>query len=213
MALCLFSIFRGPRPVSFALGLTGAVMPLALVSQIKSERVIVRPVGSADLNDLLEVNGDDEVTEFLPYATWKSIDDGSAWLTRMQSLSGSGAGQQLVIERVGDHKVIGTVLLFKYDESSSRLELGYVLGRAHWRQGFAKEALHAVCNHLFNEVSIRRVEAEVSPGNAASNALLRSLGFVQEGQLRKRWVAKGIAYDTNFYGCLAEEWQRAQSAA
>ena len=34
-----------------------------------------------------------------------------------------------------------TALRFKYDEGSQRVELGYVLGRSHWRQGYAAEAL------------------------------------------------------------------------
>jgi hypothetical protein len=25
--------------------------------------------------------------------------------------------------------------------------------------------------------------------------------------MRQRWVAKGVVYDTNFYGYLAEDWQ------
>jgi hypothetical protein len=34
-----------------------------------------------------------------------------------------------------------------------------------------------------------------------------------EGTLRKRWVAKGLAYDTNFYGYLVEDWQRCKDTA
>jgi [ribosomal protein S5]-alanine N-acetyltransferase len=187
-------------------------MPFPSIDRIAAARVIVRPVAASDLTDLHEVNGDDEVTRFLPYSTWTSIEHGSGWLARMQDLAASGTGQQLVIERRSDGKIIGTVLLFKYDESSSRLEIGYVLGRAHWRQGFATEAVRAVCSCVFEELAIRRIEAEVNPDNAASNALLQSLGFTREGRLRKRWIGKGIAYDTNVYGCLAEEWQPVPSS-
>ena len=53
--------------------------------------------------------------------------------------------------------------------------------------------------------AIRRIEAEVNPENLASCALLLRVGFVFEGRLRKRWVAKGNAYDTNIYSWLAED--------
>jgi ribosomal-protein-alanine N-acetyltransferase len=59
-------------------------------------------------------------------------------------------------------------------------------------------------------MSVRRIEAQVNPDNVASNRLLRSVGFELEGTHRKRWVAKGVAYDTHFYGLLAEDWQRKQ---
>jgi [ribosomal protein S5]-alanine N-acetyltransferase len=86
------------------------------------------------------------------------------------------------------------------------VELGYVVGRAHWRKGYARESLRAVCEHAFRLLSIRRIEAEVNPMNSASNALLLALGFVTEGLLRQRWVTKGVAHDTHIYGCLSHEW-------
>lgn len=181
-------------------------MPFPTITSLPTARLTVRPLNGGDLGDLFEVNGDDAVTRFLPYKTWVTADDASAWLARMEALSAAGTAQQLVIERNADRKAIGTILLFKFDEASARLELGYVVGRAHWRQGYAREALHAVCDHALRNLSVRRIEAEVDPLNAASNALLLALGFVREGTLRQRWVAKGTAHDTNIYGCLAHEW-------
>jgi RimJ/RimL family protein N-acetyltransferase len=188
-------------------------MPFPTLTQIDSSRLTLRTVEAGDLPDLLEVNGDSEVTRFLPYATWNSLQDGEAWLARMAVLGTSGTGQQLVVVRRIDSKVVGTMLLFKHDEGSNRMELGYALGRAHWRQGLMREAILAACSYAFGTMGIRRIEAEVNPANLASCALLLGVGFSLEGRLRKRWVAKGVAYDTNFYGCLAEGWIAEHHAA
>ncbi|MBX3621341.1 MAG: GNAT family N-acetyltransferase [Rhizobacter sp.] len=181
-------------------------MPLPTIAPLTTARLVVREVEAADLPDLLAVNGDPEVTRFLPYATWQGLPDASAWLERMNALTATGSARQLVIVRQADGRVMGTVLLFKHDEGSRRLELGYALGRAHWRQGVAGEALRAVLSHAFTALQVRRVEAEVNPDNTASNALLTSLGFTHEGFLRERWVAKGATYGVNVYGLLAHEW-------
>lgn len=183
-------------------------MPLEPIVELQSQRLKLRPVAERDLQDLLEINGDPEVTRFLPYATWQSLDDGAGWLKRMDALAATGTGQQLVLVRKTDSKVVGTLLLFRFDEPSGRVELGFVLGRHWWRQGLMAEAVESVCAHVFSAMSLRRVEAEVNPANAASNQLLKRAGFTHEGTLRKRWVAKGEAYDTHFYGCLAEDWRR-----
>jgi RimJ/RimL family protein N-acetyltransferase len=178
------------------------------IERIDSPRLVIRPVAEADLADLMSVNGDAQVTEFLPYATWQSPADAAAWLARMQALEAAGGGRQFVIEQRADGRVIGALLRFRHEEASRRLELGYVLGRRHWRQGLMREAVVASCTQAFGAAGIRRIEAEVNPANVASCALLASLGFTLEGTLRQRWVAKGAAYDSRFYGCLADDWQR-----
>ena len=188
-------------------------MPFPAISRISTPRLVVRQIQAADLPDLMAVNGDEEVTRFLPYRTWTSMDDATAWYHRMQDLGATGTAQQLVLESVAAGRVIGSLLLFGHEASSARLEVGYALGRSHWRQGVAKEALQATCTHLFRELSVRRLEAQVDPANAASCALLQSLGFTLEGRLRQRWVTKGQAADTNFYGCLAQEWPAGQDGA
>lgn len=180
-------------------------MALPIIDPIQTSRLMVRAVGIDDLPDLLEINGDPAVTHFLPYATWQTLDDARAWFERMCALVETGSARQMVIVRRADAKIVGTALLFKYDEGSARAELGYVIGRAHWRQGYAREALRALLAHAFEGLHLRRIEAEVNPDNVASDALLRALGFVHEGFLRERWVAKGRAYGVNVYGLLASD--------
>ena len=180
-------------------------MPFPNVPRIETPRLLLRPVAAADLPDLLEVNGDPEVTRFLPYETWRSLADAEAWLARMQAMAAAGTGQVFALVRRSDAKVVGDLLLFKYDEGSARVELGYVLGRAHWRQGLMREAVAAACACAFEELGMRRIEAEVNPENAASCTLLQQVGFIFEGTLRQRWSAKGETYDTNMYGLLAAD--------
>ena len=64
-----------------------------------------------------------------------------------------------MLVRNADSKVIGTLLVFRYDEGSSRAELGYVLGRSHWGQGLMREAIAAACSHAFAQLNLRRIEA------------------------------------------------------
>lgn len=146
-------------------------MPITLDS-VSSQRVLLRPVCKGDLPDLMEVNGDPEVTRYLPYKTWLTVEDAEAWFARMTEMMATGTALQLAVVRKSNNQVIGAVLLFKFDEENSRLEIGYVLGRAHWKQGYAKEAIGALLPCLVHRSRIRRVEAEVNPENVASIALL-----------------------------------------
>ena len=180
-------------------------MPLVAPGPIESPRLRLRLVTEADLPSLLEVNSNAEVTALLPYATWSSLSDGEAWYERMSGIQATGLALQFVVVNKSTGTAIGTCLLFRFEEASARVELGYALGRAFWGQGFMREALTALLNRAFGSMGLRRIEAEVDPRNIASAALLTRLGFAREGLLRKRWVTKGRAEDVEMYGLLRGE--------
>lgn len=181
-------------------------MPLAAPAPLESARLLVRPVRETDLPALMKVNGDDEVTQFLPYATWKSLSHAQGWFERMRVLQTSGTAIQFVVTEKHSGDAIGTCLLFRFEEASARAELGYVMGRTHWGRGLMREALAAVIGGAFGPLRLRRLEAEVSPGNERSVRLLGRLGFKKEGLLRQRWVTKGEARDVEIHGLLSDEW-------
>lgn len=171
----------------------------------ESSRLIVRPIQAADLPDLMAVNGDPGVVQHLPYAVWTGAADGEAWLERMRGLEASDQARQLVLAERDGGTVIGTLLLFRFDVASQRAEVGYALARRCWGQGLMREALAMTCARLFDAGAVRRFEAEVNPDNAASRALLLTLGFAHEGRRRQRWVAKGSVYDVDCFGLLRGE--------
>jgi len=181
-------------------------MPLIAINPIESARLCVRPVSEPDLPALLEVNGNEEVSRFLPYAAWKSMSDAQAWLKRMADLQAGGSALQFVIALKQTGIAIGTCLLFKFEEADTQAEIGYVLGRAHWGQGYMREALTALIDCAFNCMSLRRLEAAVESQNAASTRLLRGLGFTREGVLRERWITKRGPMDAELFGLLRREW-------
>ena len=175
---------------------------------LETPRLWVRPVVESDLPALMEVNGDDHVTRFLPYPTWRSMDDAHAWFKRIVGMQDSASAMQLVAVDKASGAAIATSLLFQFEQKSARAELGYVLGRAHWGKGLMHEALSAILDHAFGPMGVRRLEAHVDPRNEASCALAQRLGFVREGLLRERWVDKDVPTDIEVYGLLRREWRR-----
>ncbi len=180
-------------------------MPLTPPSPISTAELQIRIVQEDDLSDLFAVNSDDEVTRFLPYPSWQSIEDGEAWYQRMCDLHATGTGLQFVISHTASACVIGSCLLFRLEEESARAEIGYVMGRKYWNKGHTYEALTGLINYAFTSCALRRLEAEIDSDNLASNNLIAKLGFIHEGLLRQRWTSKGRNKDTNIYGLLREE--------
>lgn len=65
-------------------------------------------------------------------------------------------------------------------EAAGRAEIGYTIFEPHRRQGYAREAAAGLVGWAF-EQGEREVFASVSPGNEASLAIVRGLGFRQVG--------------------------------
>ncbi len=181
-------------------------MSLAVFLPIETDRLVLRPVVENDIPALLGINSDDDVTRFLTYRSWRSLADGMAWLERVRSVMVTGSALQLVLARKDTEDVVGAVVLFHYDGVAGLGEIGYVIGKRFWRQGFAREALIAIIDHAFVDLGLRRLEAEVDPANLASMRLLESLRFMQEGLLSQKRLAKGLCSDSAVYGLLREAW-------
>lgn len=169
---------------------------------IETSRLKIRLVERSDLPSLLEVNSNDEVTRYLPYESWKGIADGDAWYNRTTDRFATGEAGQFVIELQGTRRVIGTCLVFRFDKLSALAEVGYVLAREFWGAGYMYEAMSAFVAFGFEQLGLRRIEAEIDPRNVASAKLLERLGFVREGLLRQRWARKGEVTDSSLYGLL-----------
>lgn len=188
-------------------------MPLKPPPPIESERVGVRLVVESDLPAMLALNSDPEVTKFLGFAPWRSMADAEAWFQRISTMQSTGSALEFAIVAQDTGRLIGRCGLFEYDATNAQAALGYVLDRAHWRQGLMSEALTALLDCAFDELAVRRIEATVEAPNIASKRLLESLGFTREGVLRERWLSEGEPLDAVVYGLLRHEWRRAQSSA
>jgi len=186
--------------------MTASDLDLSVFDDIATDRLHLVPVAEAHLDDLMRVNGDDRVTAFLPYASWRDRGDAEAWFGRMTDRVEQGLARQLVLLREADGRAIGTLLVFNPDAESRRAEIGYALAADCWQQGLVREALTAACAVAFGACGLRRLEAEADVGNTASCTLLKNVGFQREGVLRQRWTRKGRTYDTALHGLLAADW-------
>ena len=81
-----------------------------------------------------------------------------------------------VVKREGD-ELIGCVSLDR-DNFNETPRIGYWVGRAFWRRGYATEAARAIIAHGFDVLRLENIEGTHFLENPASGAVLRKLGFV-----------------------------------
>ncbi len=85
--------------------------------------------------------------------------------------------------------------------------LAYYAFPPHVSRGYMSEGLRLALGRAFGVLRLHRVEANIQPGNRASRALVRRLGFRREG-LSARYVKVGGRWrDHERWALLAEEWR------
>jgi [ribosomal protein S5]-alanine N-acetyltransferase len=173
--------------------------------RLETTRLILRKPREGDLEDVLAVFSDPEVTRYWSGAPWTGMDNAREWLSRMNEGHANGTGLMLVLEDRASGCVIGTCSVFQIHRSR-RAEIGYGMGRAWWGRGLMNEALHALVRFAFQTLDLRRLEADIDPANTASRKSLERLGFVHEGLLRERWEIAGQVTDSELHGLLRSEW-------
>jgi len=110
------------------------------------------------------------------------VTDASGWFRLTREANASGRHAKLFICRVGDGELLGCMNLNEIVRGAfQNAFLGYWIGAAHVRQGYAGEALALAVDYAFNELDLHRLEANIQPANEASIALVRSGGFRLEG--------------------------------
>lgn len=93
------------------------------------------------------------------------------------------------------------------------VEVGYWIAESALRQGYAREALAALCHEAFARDDVDRVELHIEPHNAASIALAGKAGFSLEAQLRRRlpWPNEAPR-DIALYTLFREQWSESPGA-
>jgi RimJ/RimL family protein N-acetyltransferase len=79
-------------------------------------------------------------------------------------------------------EVVGSVGFHAPPDERGRVEVGYDVTPAHRRRGYAREAILALTGWAFGSGRARVCVASISPANAASLMLARSLGFERVGE-------------------------------
>lgn len=173
---------------------------------MRGARVRLRPLAIDDAEAVHAIYGDAAAMRWWSHGPLATIEQTAA---KLQENLGRSDWRVWAITLGEDDHAIGTVAAGAKREGKV-FEIGYALAPSHWGQGIAREAVRLLIGHLFAVDGARRVCADTDPGNLASNALLRSLGFTCEGRLREEWETHIGVRDSFIWGLLARERRAAR---
>ena len=168
---------------------------------LETERLTLTPLTEADGPLVHPIMADPEVMAHWDVA---AIDDPDVVEQMLAGQVEAMAGDRAfywAMRLTADATFLGLCDLSDIDWRHHRAEVGFILGKDGWGQGYAYEAMQAVMNFAVTQ-GIQRLWARTQVGNEASEKLLLKLGFEQEGYLRGHVDREGERRDCRLWGML-----------
>ena len=174
---------------------------------IRTERLILRSMTPADVDDVYAYQSREDVCRYLLHGprTREELEAKVPEWGAATRLEKDDDYLQLAIELEG--RVIGHSYFTIVSLENAQAEIGWTLHPDFFGRGFATEASAAVLDLAFDTLGLHRVRAELDPRNSASVALCRRLGMREEAHFVQDLWFKGEWADTGVYGILASEWE------
>lgn len=150
--------------------------------QIETERLRLRPWQERDVAPFSDINADPEVRRYYypsiltPAETADVIAECDAHL-RQHGFA------FVALERKTDAALVGGLgLSIASDEipGGPHIEIGWILGRPYWRNGYALEAAGACLEHAWRRLGLNEVIGYTSRVNDPSRALMEKLGMLSD---------------------------------
>ncbi|MEW6032277.1 MAG: GNAT family N-acetyltransferase [Bacillota bacterium] len=152
--------------------------------RLATARLELRPPTLDDAQAIFSGYAQDrEVTRYLVWRPHSNLEETRMFL--QSCLDGWASGSELTwaITLAGSGDLIGMVAS---GPCGHKADLGYVLARPYWGNGYMTEAVSAVIEWLFSVPEVYRVWAVCDTANLASARVMEKVGMTREGLL-KRW--------------------------
>jgi len=179
---------------------------------LSTKRLQLREIVASDAPALLAIHGDREAMKWFgsdPLADLEAADKVIAGFANMRQQPNPGVRWGIVrADAARGGVLLGTCGLFRWNRGWRSCLTGYELARHAQGQGYMSEALRAIFAWGFETMELERIEAQVHPLNTPSLALLKRLGFVEEGLLREAGLWMGERRDLVQLGLLKREFVR-----
>ena len=172
---------------------------------LKTPRLLLREIDATDAPALLDLYADRAYMQWYGIAPCSDLADAENRIKKLSEMRrASNPATPWAIERAGEF--IGTCGLFAWNQSWHKCSIGYELLQKAQGHGYINEAIKAVLPWGFREMEVNRIEAQVHPNNRRSIAVLRRVGFKEEGCLRQAayWAAQ--YHDMLQFSVLRSEW-------
>lgn len=167
------------------------------------DEVMLREFAAVDQQAVHAYASDPAVTTFTVWGP-NSATDTDTFLADAAAQSRGAARSEFTLAAVHitSGKLIGSGAISVTNAHHGRGEIGYVINREFWSQGYATEVAQLLVQFGFQHLRLRRIEATCHPDNRASARVLQKAGLTFEGLMRSHLLVDGVGRDSLLYAIV-----------
>lgn len=167
----------------------------------ETPRLRSRPPRMEDAEPIFESYAQDlDVVKYLIWRPHKNIGETRAFLRSILKISENSAKFPYVIDRKSDGKLLG---MFEIRLDGHMADMGYVLAKTHWGQGYMTEATQAFVDWALAQSGIYRIWSICDIENLASAKVMEKVGMQREGILRRQIIHPNISDEPRDVYCYS----------
>jgi RimJ/RimL family protein N-acetyltransferase len=174
--------------------------------RLVGSRIVIREWTDGDAPAILAYAADPLVVRFMPWGPSEPADV-AEFLLRAEAASTEvpRAAYEMAVTLAESSEVMGGAGIRVLHAADRQGEIGYVLRRDVWGNGYATELGRLLLEFGFTELGLHRISAKCDTENTASERVLQKLGMRLEGRLRHHGFRRGEWRDSLLYAICADE--------
>lgn len=172
----------------------------------EKSNIYLRPIEISDASGpYLAWLNDPAVNQYLEsrFVPW-SLDKLSSYIDNLMS---SKDEFLFAICTYKGQKHIGNIKLGPINWNHLFGDIGIIIGdKTEWGKGRAAEAIAAICDYGFNELSLNKIQAGCYEENMGSIKAFQKVGFEEEGRIKHKFMSLTGYQDHILLGLLSDDF-------
>jgi RimJ/RimL family protein N-acetyltransferase len=176
--------------------------------ELLTDRLLIRDLVPYDWRAVHEYGSDPEVVRYMPWGP-NTAEQTQEFLQRTveQQKAAPRRAYEMAMILKDDGRLIGGVGLRVHGENADQGDIGYVLRRDLWGQGYVTEAARGMVGFGFKELRLHRIWATCDTRNVGSYRVMEKLGMRREAHHRQDVWLHGEWRDSYLYAILESEFK------
>ena len=157
--------------------------------EIKTNRLILRPLDISDVKSVHEYASDDENTTYMFHLPNDSIEKIKQFLSNVTNEWKKENPNYYEFAIVYNNTQIGAISIALNDKRTTG-EFGWIINKRYWKQGIAIESALAIKDFALNTLKLQKIVANCDCRNISSFNLIKKIGMTLENDTGTRTYPK-----------------------